>query len=67
MATTTTNAMGEQERQFYKDARKRGYREFSEFDDVFSFMDFCYQYQLTNANSMCLIKEDGSGCIIAYK
>lgn len=36
------------------------------FDNVFSFMDYCYYNQLTTDNSMTYVKEDGSGCIIAF-
>ena len=55
------------EKQFFEDARKHGFNYFVEFDNVFSFMDYCYRYCLTYANSMCYIKEDGSGCIIALE
>ena len=27
---------------------------------------YCYRYQLTTDNSMTYVKEDGSGCIIAF-
>ena len=57
------------EKQFFEDARKRGFNTIAEFDNVFTFMDYCYRNRLTDANSMCWVKEDGSGlhyCIIAY-
>lgn len=60
MTTTTTT-----KEQFLQEARKRGYDTLREFDNVFTFMDYCYRYQLTDANSICWINPDGSGCIIA--
>ena len=58
--TTTTK-----KEQFLQEARKRGYNTLEEFDNVFSFMDYCYYNQLTPDNSMTYVEEDGSGCIIA--
>ena len=52
--------------QFLEDARKSGFNCFLEFNNVFFFMDYCYRNRITDANSMCWVKEDGSGCIIAY-
>ena len=60
MATTTTKE------QFLKEAKNRGFKTREEFDNVFEFMDFCYSEHLTDANSICWINPDGSGCIIAY-
>ena len=54
------------EKQFFEDARRHGFNYFVEFDNVFSFMDYCYYNQLTTDNSMTYVKEDGSGCIIAF-
>lgn len=54
------------EKQFFEDARKRGFKTFDEFDNIFVFVDYCYYNQLTPDNSMTYVKEDGSGCIIAY-
>ena len=61
MATTTTT-----KEQFLQEARNRGFNTRKEFVNVFSFMDFCYKKHLTDANSICWINPDCSGCIIAY-
>lgn len=59
MATTTKE-------QFLKDAQNRGLKTRKEFANVFTFMDFTRKKHLTDANSICWINPDGSGCIIAY-
>lgn len=59
MATTTKE-------QFLQEARNRGFKTRREFGNVFTFMDFTRKKHLTDANSICLINPDGSGCIIAY-
>ena len=61
MATTTTT-----KEQFLQEAHKRGFKTRREFDNVFTFMDFSTKKHLTDANSICWINPDGSGCIIAY-
>lgn len=60
MATTTTKE------QFLQEARNRGFKTRREFTNVFRFSDFCHKKHLTDANSICWINPDGSGCIIAY-
>lgn len=52
--------------QFAKEAGRCGFNTIAEFDNPFKFMDYCYRNHLTQDNSMTYIKEDGSGCFIAY-
>ena len=52
--------------QFTEAAAKQGYNTAREFDNIFLFMDFCYKCKLTPTNSLVHIKEDGSGCFIAF-
>lgn len=52
--------------EFIKDARQKGFRRFAEFDNIFIFMDYCYQRNITTENSISYVKEDGSGCYLGY-
>ena len=49
-----------------KEAKKNGYKNFKEFTNPFTFMDFCCNNKLNGENSMCEIKESGEGCFLAY-
>lgn len=60
MTTTTTKE------QFLNESHNRGFNTRKEFNNVFSFMDFCKKKHLSDANSICWINPDGFGCIIAY-
>ena len=48
--------------EFKKEAKKNGYKNFKEFTNPFTFMDFCCDNKLNGENSMCEIKESGEGC-----
>ena len=52
--------------EFKKEAKKNGYKNFKEFTNPFTFIDFCYDKRLNGANSLCEIKESGDGCFLAY-
>lgn len=52
--------------QFSKEAHRCGFSAVAEFNNMFTFMDYCYRKRLTADNSMTYIKEDGSGCFIAF-
>ena len=52
--------------QFAEEAAKQGYNTVREFNDILFFMDFCYRYELTPANSFSYTKEDGTGVYIAF-
>lgn len=52
--------------EFKKEAKRNGYKNFKEFTNPFTFIDFCYDNKLNGENSMCEIKESGDGCFLAY-
>lgn len=52
--------------EFKKEAKRNGYKNFKEFNNPFTFIEFCYDKKLSGENSMCEIKESGDGCFLAY-
>lgn len=52
--------------EFTKEARRNGCYIVKEFDNIFTFMDYCHNRRITPENSISYVKEDGSGCYLGY-
>ena len=52
--------------EFKKEAQRNGYKNFKEFTNPFTFMNFCYNNKLDRTNSISKVKESGDGCFLAY-
>lgn len=53
-------------KEFHKQAKTNGYHNVKQFDNPFTFMNFCYKQRLTDKNSICYIKPNGQGCYLTY-